>query len=232
MLRHTHPNDAERRHVRGGFGHGGGRFGGHWGGRWGGHRAGGGRPGRVFDHGDLRYLLLHLIAERPRHGYELIKAIEDELGGMYSPSPGVIYPTLTLLEELGYLRPESAEGTRKRYSITAEGTVFLAANRALVDAILGRMAEFSRAFAGGPAPEIVRAMHNLEAALSIRLGRGRSTPRNCARSSRRSTAPRPRSSGADGLHADPRRRKLFCDRRRHRDTADAARALTARPTAG
>jgi DNA-binding PadR family transcriptional regulator len=84
----------------------------------------------------------------------------------------VIYPTLTLLEELGYLRPETAEGTRKLYSITEEGSGFLAANRALVDAILGRMAEISRVYAGGPAPEIRRAMQNLEQALSIRLGRG------------------------------------------------------------
>jgi DNA-binding PadR family transcriptional regulator len=165
MLRRSHSH-GEGRHARGVFGHGGGRFGT----RLGGGR--GGRLGRVFDHGDLRYVLLHLIAEKPRHGYEMIKAIEEQLGGMYSPSPGVIYPTLTLLEELGYLQPETAEGTRKRYSITAEGTAFLAANRASVEAILGRMAEFGRAYAGGPAPEIRRALHNLELALSIRLDRG------------------------------------------------------------
>ena len=167
MFRHPHPHvHGERRHAHSGFGHGGGRFGGYRGG------GRGGRVARVFDHGDLRYVLLHLIAEKPRYGYELIKAIEEQVGGMYSPSPGVIYPTLTLLEELGYLRPEIAEGTRKLYSITEEGTAFLAANRALVDAILGRMAEISRSYAGGPAPEIGRAMHNLEQALSIRLGRG------------------------------------------------------------
>ena len=111
MFRHPHGH-GERRHAHGGFGHGGGRFGGHRGG------GRGGRVARVFDHGDLRYVLLHLIAEKPRYGYELIKAIEEQVGGMYSPSPGVIYPTLTLLEELGYLRPETAEGTRKLYSIT------------------------------------------------------------------------------------------------------------------
>jgi DNA-binding PadR family transcriptional regulator len=167
MFRHPHPHvRGERRHAHSGFGHGGGRFGGHRGG------GRGGRVARVFDHGDLRYVLLHLIAEKPRYGYELIKAIEEQVGGMYSPSPGVIYPTLTLLEELGYVRPEIAEGTRKLYSITEEGTAFLAANRALVDAILGRMAEVSRVYAGGPAPEIRRALHNLEQALSIRLGKG------------------------------------------------------------
>ncbi len=169
MFKHSHLRE-EGRHAHGAFPHGGRRFGGHRGGGLGGGR--GGRLGRIFDHGDLRYVLLHLIAEKPRHGYELIKAIEEQLGGMYSPSPGVIYPTLTLLEELGYLRPETAEGSRKLYSITEEGTGFLAANRAMVDAVLGRMAEASRAYAGGPAPEIRRALHNLDLALSIRLAKG------------------------------------------------------------
>ena len=150
------------------FGMGGGRFGGH-------RRGSGGRSGRLgrfFDHGDLRYVLLGLIAERPRHGYELIKAIEEKFGGMYSPSPGVIYPTLTFLEELGYIRPDSIEGPRKQFVITPEGTAFLAANQAVVDQIFARMAEVSHVYAGGPAPEIRRAMDNLEAALTIRLGHG------------------------------------------------------------
>jgi DNA-binding PadR family transcriptional regulator len=158
---------GERRHARGAFGFSGRRFGGqgHGGSR-------GGRFGRVFHHGDLRYVLLQLIAEKPRHGYELIKAIEEKFGGMYSPSPGVIYPTLTLLEELGHLRPETGGGAKKLYSITEEGTAFLTANRLLVDAIFDRMAEMTRAMGGGPAPEIRRAMQNLELSLSIRLGKG------------------------------------------------------------
>ena len=170
---HGHSHDHDRRHhARGGMF---GRFGGH---HHGDHRHGGrgGRLGRVFDQGDLRYVLLGLIAETPRHGYELIKAIEEKFGGMYSPSPGVIYPTLTLLEELGYIRPETAEGTRKQYVVTPEGTAFLAANQAVVDQIFARMAEIGQAFAGGPAPEIRRAMQNLEAALAIRLGRGPLSP--------------------------------------------------------
>ena len=78
--------------------------------------------GRVFGHGGLRFVLLQLIAEKPAHGYELIKAIEDRLGGSYAPSPGVVYPTLTLLEEMGCLSVETADtGGRKRYSITAGG---------------------------------------------------------------------------------------------------------------
>jgi DNA-binding PadR family transcriptional regulator len=152
--------------MRAGFGFGG-RHGRHE------HRGmHGGRVRRVFDQGDLRYVLLRLIADSPRHGYELIKAIEEKFGGTYSPSPGVIYPTLTLLEELGYIRPETAEGPRKQFVITPEGTAFLAANQAVVDQIFARMAEIGQAYAGGPAPEIRRAMQNLEAALTIRLGRG------------------------------------------------------------
>jgi DNA-binding PadR family transcriptional regulator len=164
MFRNRHSHD-DRRHARGVLGHQAGQFGRHHGGR---DR----RAGRIFEHGDLRYVLLHLIAEKPRYGYELIKAIEEQFGGMYSPSPGVIYPTLTLLEELGYLHLETAEGPRKLYSITAAGTAFLAANRGAVEAIFARMAEVSQSYAGGPAPEIRRALHNLEEALSIRLGKG------------------------------------------------------------
>ncbi|MBV8337631.1 MAG: PadR family transcriptional regulator [Alphaproteobacteria bacterium] len=164
MFGHRHGD----RHARGGmFGRGAGGFGGH---RHGGGHSG--RLGRFFDHGDLRYVLLGLIAERPRHGYELIKAIEEKFGGAYSPSPGVIYPTLSLLEELGYIQPDSPQGPRKEFVITPEGTAFLAANQAVVDQIFSRMAEIGHAYAGGPAPEIRRAMRNLEAALMIRLGRG------------------------------------------------------------
>ncbi len=67
--------------------------------------AGGGREGRMFDGGELRLVILALIAEKPRHGYEIIKELGERVGGDYSPSPGVVYPTLTLLEEMGYARP-------------------------------------------------------------------------------------------------------------------------------
>jgi DNA-binding PadR family transcriptional regulator len=171
MYWHRHQHEGrghgrdEHRHMRG-FGFGG-QHGRHE------HRGmHGGRVRRVFDQGDLRYVLLRLIADSPRHGYELIKAIEEKFGGTYSPSPGIIYPTLTLLEELGYIRPDSAEGPRKQFAITPEGTAFLAANQAVVDQIFARMAEVSRAYGSGPAPEIRRALSNLEAALAIRLGRG------------------------------------------------------------
>jgi DNA-binding PadR family transcriptional regulator len=146
----------------------------HWGEFEGRHRHFGRRGlrhGRPFDHGDLRYIILKLIAEKPRHGYEIIKAIEAQLGGMYSPSPGVVYPTLTLLEELGYVAVTPV-GSKKQYAITAEGSAFLEHNRAVADAVFARLAEASRAYGRGPAPEILRAVHNLRLALCVRLGKG------------------------------------------------------------
>ena len=128
--------------------------------------------GRFFDHGDLRFVVLRLIAEKPRYGYEVIKEIEERLGGSYTPSPGVVYPTLTLLEELGYATISSAEGNKKLYAITPEGTTFLAANQPMVDAIFGRMAEANAAQGGGPAPQILRAMENLKMAIRLRLSQG------------------------------------------------------------
>lgn len=135
----------------------------------------GGRSGlgRFFAQGDLRLVILHLIAEKPRHGYELIKAIEERVGGAYSPSPGVIYPTLTLLEELGHVTASADEGgARKLHEITAEGRACLEANRAAVDSLLARMEEAGRLHGGGPAPQVVRAMENLKLALRLRLARG------------------------------------------------------------
>jgi len=130
------------------------------------------RAGRFFDHGDLRFLLLKLIADKPRHGYELMKAIEDELGGAYSPSPGVIYPTLTMLEELGYTTVATVEGGKKLYTITLEGQAFLETNKAQVDAVFARLKEAGKVFGGGRAPEIRRAAHNLRLALAMRLQKG------------------------------------------------------------
>jgi hypothetical protein len=93
------------------------------------------RGGRVFGHGDLKLILLALIAEQPRHGYELIRTIEEMFDGAYAPSPGAVYPTLTLLEELGHASVASGDG-KKLYTITAEGNAFLAANKEAVDAVM------------------------------------------------------------------------------------------------
>ncbi|HET6229316.1 MAG TPA: PadR family transcriptional regulator [Longimicrobiaceae bacterium] len=109
------------------------------GGQWGGG-AGPGR-GRVFGHGDLKYVILSLLAEKPRHGYEIIKELEERVGGAYSPSPGTVYPTLALLEDLGYAAARTEEGNRKVYEITDEGRRHLAENRSIVDDIFGRVEE-------------------------------------------------------------------------------------------
>ena len=119
-----------------------GRFG--EGPRWGGRGEGGGRGdwfrvGRMLAQGDLKLLALALIAEQPRHGYELIKLIEEKTRGAYSPSPGVVYPTLTFLEEAGYVTAE-AEGAKKRYTITEEGRAYLEENRDIADMVLARLA--------------------------------------------------------------------------------------------
>jgi DNA-binding PadR family transcriptional regulator len=116
--------------------HGGG-FG--FGGR---HDMGGGdmmRAGRMLAQGDLRLIALALIAEQPRHGYEIIKVLEEQTADWYSPSPGIVYPTLTYLEEVGYVTNE-ADGAKKLYTITDAGRAHLQENRAFVDAVLARLA--------------------------------------------------------------------------------------------
>lgn len=135
------------------------------------HERGGRRSSRLFDHGELRLVVLALIAEQPRHGYEIIKEIEERVAGTYSPSPGVIYPALTMLDELGHATVTESEG-KKRYAITPDGTAYLAAHRGALEAALDRMRSVSAANSGGPAPEIVRASENLKLALRLRQGRG------------------------------------------------------------
>ncbi len=127
---------------------------------------------RMFDQGEVRLVILKLIGEKPSYGYELIKAIEDRLGGSYAPSPGIVYPALTLLEELGYIRVESTDGPRKLYAITPEGATLLESNRALVEAIFARIAAINARHGGGPSPQILRAMENLKLALRLRLSQG------------------------------------------------------------
>ena len=134
--------------------------------RRGGPHDGGHRGRRPFDYGVLRLIVLGMITEAPRHGYELIKAIEERMGGGYSPSPGVIYPTLAWLEDMGFALPE-AEGGRKRYRITPEGEAFLAANRATLSELTGRMGA-PGARRNAPEP-ILQAMHSLKRALRARF---------------------------------------------------------------
>jgi DNA-binding PadR family transcriptional regulator len=131
---------------------------------------GGGRR-RVFDHGDLRFILLSMIAARPAHGYDLIKALEERMGGGYSPSPGVIYPTLTMLEEQGFASVAAEDG-KKLYRATEDGAAFLRANQAAVDAIQARIDGIARERSIVPDPRIIRAIENLKMALRLRLAGG------------------------------------------------------------
>jgi len=124
--------------------HRGGRFGGFgFGGRFSGADGMGDddmmMARRILGQGDLRLLALALIAEAPRHGYEIIKLVEEKTGGFYSPSPGIVYPTLTYLEEAGYATA-STDGAKKLYTLTDEGKAYLDANRDIVKAVLDRLA--------------------------------------------------------------------------------------------
>jgi len=125
------------------FGRGGGDFFDRFGGGPGGP---GFRPGRLLSSEDLQFIILALISEKPAHGYEIIKEIERRSSGMYTPSPGVIYPALTYLEEAS-LAVSEAEGTKKRYSITEAGTELLAKNRPQTDAMLERLTQWGERIA-------------------------------------------------------------------------------------
>src|SRR5579863_8834801 len=99
--------------------------------------------GRKMGSLDLRLVLLRLLAERPSHGYELIKSLEERSGGFYSPSPGMVYPALTWLEEVGYAQV-TAEGAKKRYALTDAGREYLKQHQEAADAILSELEHIAR----------------------------------------------------------------------------------------
>ena len=152
-----------------------------WGGR---HGMGGGetmRAGRMLAQGDLQLIALALIAEQPRHGYEIIKLLEEKTSDWYSPSPGIVYPTLTYLEDAGYVTAQT-EGAKKLYAITDEGRAHLDENRDFVDAVLERLAfigervtRMRRRFGGddedrrGMPPLVRAALENLREVAAKRL---------------------------------------------------------------
>ena len=119
------------------------------------------RGGRMFEQGDLKYVILQLLEEKPRHGYEIIKALEERFGGMYSPSAGTVYPTLTLLEDLGYARVNVEENGKKVYSITDEGKAYLAQNKSAVDDIFERITELGSTFLSDAVMEVNRAIKDV-----------------------------------------------------------------------
>ena len=131
------------------FGRGGPRRGGPW------------RGGRTFEQGDLKFVILQLLDEKPRHGYEIIKELEERSGGRYSPSPGTVYPTLTLLEEMGYATATPEDGGKKVYAITDSGKAYLAENKTTVDDVFARIAQLGASIFG----EQMRPAHEAMAGL-------------------------------------------------------------------
>ncbi|MGA7524361.1 MAG: PadR family transcriptional regulator [Acidobacteriaceae bacterium] len=159
---------ARGRHSRHGWG----------GGPWAGF--GGGRE-RLFDAGDIRLVILKLLSEQPSYGYQLIKTMEERLAGGYTPSAGVIYPTLTLLEEEGLAVSSTSESNKKIYSVTPEGLAFLDQNKERVAALFERLEEAGDEFRRGRSPEIMKAFMNLRGAVMARVARGNATPEQLRR---------------------------------------------------
>ncbi|WP_422247146.1 PadR family transcriptional regulator [Sphingobium sp.] len=177
MMRHHRAFHGRHGHFAFPHGFGSGPMGddgfGRHGTRGGGRGGSGGGRRRLFDNDALRLILLKLIADEPRHGYELIRAIEALSGETYAPSPGVVYPTLTLLADMELIAEQTptdtGSGSRKRFAITDAGLAQLAERQAELEAALGRLAalaEKAERMDGGP---VRRAMHNLRFALQNRL---------------------------------------------------------------
>ncbi|MEX0143071.1 PadR family transcriptional regulator [Massilia sp. LMS1-1-1.1] len=168
---HHHHHHGEHRHEYSMHGRGPRGFderGDGMGGGPGGRGGRGERAERVFGRGDLPLIVLALIEISPRHGYEIIKAIEERCGGAYAPSPGAVYPTLTLLEEQDHVTSSESASGKKLYTITDLGRAYLDENRAQVDGILARLDMFARVQARKALPERVhQAMHTLKHALLL-----------------------------------------------------------------
>jgi DNA-binding PadR family transcriptional regulator len=139
-----------------------------WGGSWAGfedfwsgrgHRRG--RGGRMFEQGDLKLVILRLLEEKPRHGYEIIKELESRSGGAYSPSPGTVYPTLNMLEDLGYARAVPEEGGKKIYEITDEGKKHLAEHSSTVNDVFDKFVKFAEGFTASPMMDVNNAFRNI-----------------------------------------------------------------------
>jgi DNA-binding PadR family transcriptional regulator len=161
-----------------------GRGWGRWQGSWGpfsfdmgeeGWAGRGRRARRMFESGELRLVLLKLISEQPRHGYDLIRAIEEMTGGRYAPSPGVVYPTLTMLEEMDFVEQATVEGARKPYQITDSGRAHLQENEEEADELIRRLKALSPSYSPEGASPIWRAMRNLGVAIRHRVQHGEIT---------------------------------------------------------
>ena len=137
-----------------------------------GEREGRGRSRRMFDGGELRLVLLKLIADEARHGYELIRAIEEMTGGAYAPSPGIVYPTLSLLDEMGLVAEQRSDDAKKRFAVTEAGRAHLVEHHAQVTALIARLTDLGAHRERTDRAPIRRAMGNLRVVLQDRLGRG------------------------------------------------------------
>jgi DNA-binding PadR family transcriptional regulator len=137
---------------------------------WSGGRRG--RRSRMFEGGELRLVLLKLIAEQPRHGYDLIRAIEELTGGRYAPSPGVVYPTLTMLQDMDLIEEAAGDGARKPFQITDAGTAHLEENQEEADELIGRLKRLSPSHYPEGGSPVWRAMRNLGLAIRNRLAQG------------------------------------------------------------
>ena len=138
---------------------------------WSGRRGGGRRSRRMFESGELRLVLLKLIADEPRHGYDLIRAIEDLTGGEYAPSPGVVYPTLTLLQDMGLIEEAAGEGPRKPFQVTDEGRGHLEEKAEEVEALFDRLEDLAPKESHHGGATIGRGIQNLMAAVRNRVSR-------------------------------------------------------------
>ena len=171
-MRHFHPSH-DHDHHHGPHGRHGAPRGFFGGGRPEGPRGGRG-PGRqrVFDAGELRLVLLKLIEQQPRHGYDLIREIESLSGGAYAPSPGVVYPTMTLLLDMGLAEEQTSEGPRKLLAITEAGKLHLEERADEVAVAMSRLQALADVSERVEATPVRRAMHNLKMALHGRLSQG------------------------------------------------------------
>lgn len=137
----------------------------------GGGRRHGRRGKRMFESGELRLLLLKLIANSPRHGYDCIRAIEEMTGGEYAPSPGIVYPTLTMLDEMGLIAEKKSKDAKKVFEATEEGRSHLEERSDEVENLIERLEEMKPAPSHNPGPAIGRAVKNLMTAMTHRIGR-------------------------------------------------------------
>ncbi len=176
-----------------------GPFGGGFGGGGGGNMF---RAGKMLADGDLRLIALALIEDGPRHGYDLIKALEERSSGIYSPSPGVVYPTLTFLEEAGYAT-SAADGNKKVFSITEAGKAHLEENRDMVDGVLEQIERFGK--------KMAKAREWFDWSDDAQDRRGRHDDRHAARREFHTVKHRIRAALAEMMDASPERQKEALD---------------------